>query len=66
MKYNEEKLTKEIEKKNEELSRIQGEQLQEHKQPDSLPTDINVSTCEYMHVYICMCVFVINIVYFSM
>ena len=48
MKHNEEKLTKEIDKKKEELSRIQGEQLQGHlntKQPDSLPTEINVSTC---------------------
>lgn len=67
MKFNEEKLTMEIEKKDEELSRIQGEQLQEQlkaKQLDNLPTDIKVSTCihAFVHTYIC----VINVIHYSM
>jgi len=42
----EENFSKEIEKKDEELSRVQEElsqELERAKQPDSLPTDVKVS-----------------------
>ena len=59
MKCNEEKLTKEIKKKDKELSRMQGGQVQEQpktKQPDSQSTDTNVSIvhiCIYTYVRAC-------------
>ena len=58
MKCNEEKLRKEIKNKDEELSRMQGGQVQEHpkaKQPVTQSTDTNVSIvhiCIHIQVHV--------------
>lgn len=56
MKSNEEKLMKDIEEKNEEISRIQEEHLQElhkTKQPDSLPTEVNKNVSAHVCMHVC-------------